>query len=163
MMTIQRANYCSIAGSLQRLLSSSSSSLSSSSQSFYFAKPKTDLYSFVGFLLTATSNFLCFYTYTVWVGRVGGIGASKPPASLTSLACAPAPASIWDGAHPVTKLPSLRQLMPGNGGSKVSIREEKNKDNSNDNVIYDNVYRRRQIKSAKIQLSRPYKYLTLKP
>ena len=56
---------------------------------------------------------------------------------------------FWDGAHPVTKLPSLRQLMPGNGRSKVSIREEKNKDNSNDNVIYDNVYRRRQIKSAK--------------
>ena len=70
---------------------------------------------------------------------------------------------FWHGAHPVTKLPSLRQLMPGNGRLKVSIREEKNKDNSNDNVIYDNVYRRRQIKSAKIQLSRPYKYLTLKP
>ena len=99
----------SIAGSLQRLLSSSSS------QSFYYAKPKTDLYSFVGFLLTAIYNFLCFYTYTVWVGGGGAeMGRPKlpPPFPLLLLPL------FWDGAHPVTKLPSLRQLIPGNGEVK---------------------------------------------
>ena len=55
-----------------------------------------------------------FYTYTVWVGRGGGLGRPNPPPPLPLLLLP----LFWDGAHPVTKLPSLRQLIPGNGEVK---------------------------------------------